>query len=189
MIKKEKKKIKIGLREQIEIVVDSMIPFVAILLAIIIIASIFTDIDKEFYPWITILDSMIIAFFIIDLVFKFLRVKNLIRFVKLYWLDIIAVFPFYLIFRIYLVATEFIKAGEEAQKILHEAIVFQEMKIVREARFIREASLSLREARPFARIFLFLQRTIRVLRLRWHTAHLGLLHTHKRHKTEKLLEI
>ena len=86
---------------KIEHFVDRSIPFIVILLAIIIVLEFFVD-AHSFEPWLIYADWVIIAFFIADLVFKWRHVRNLTKFIRLYWLDIIAVFPFYLIIRTYL---------------------------------------------------------------------------------------
>ncbi|MEM4282120.1 MAG: ion transporter [Candidatus Woesearchaeota archaeon] len=171
-----------GKIERLERFVDRMIPLMIIILAVLIIAGFVTDIE-HYQPWVGIADWVIIGFFVADLLLKWRHVRKFRTFVKLYWIDILAVFPFFLIFRAYLFVNEFIKAGEEAQKILHESILLRETKLLREAQFIKEAELSLREARPFIRLLRLAQRGIRLIALRLHAAHLGLLKAHKKQRS------
>ena len=82
---------------KLEHIIDKSIPyFVLILFFIIIIRSFFKDFEAKHHLWIQIADITIIAVFTIDLIFKFVRVRKIKKFVRTYWLDIIAIFPFYL---------------------------------------------------------------------------------------------
>jgi hypothetical protein len=129
---------------------DRSIPVLLIVLAVMLVT------DNPFWtlydlhhlePWITWLDFLIVAFFVIDLTFKWFHVRKVVKFVKLYWLDLLAVMPFYLGFRVYAKLSSLVLVGEqiaEAQKVAHEAV------LLREARLLREAEL-LREARPLTR--------------------------------------
>ena len=49
---------------------------------------------------VDIVDWIIIGIFAIDLIFKYMRSKNFPRFIRASWIDIIAIFPFFLIFRL-----------------------------------------------------------------------------------------
>jgi len=148
------------LLEHIEKWIDRLMPFMLILLAILIGLE-FTEFGHKHHDLILTIDYFIIAFFIIDLSFKWAHTRNVVKFVKLYWIDIIAVFPFYLVFRLYAIATEAILVGEQAQKLLHEAV------LIRETRLLREAEYAAKFAKEgmFVRIF---ARGLRVLRARWY---------------------
>jgi len=92
---------------------DKAVPYLAILLALIIIAELTIKEIEHYEPYITALDYFIVSFFILDLIFKWLKIRKIKKFIKLYWLDLLAVFPFYLIIRVYLRITTLIRAGEE----------------------------------------------------------------------------
>src|SRR3972149_927457 len=111
--------------EIIEHVVDRLIPVMVVLLGLMLIGE-FTVGLEHYEPYVTYADYMIVTFFVLDLYFKWQRTRNVLKFLKLYWIDLIAVFPFYLIFRLYLAATEVAKVGEEAQKVAHEAALLRE---------------------------------------------------------------
>lgn len=146
--------------EHIEKWIDRLMPLMLIVLAILIALE-FTEFGHKHKDLIHTIDYFIIAFFIIDLVFKWNHTRNVFKFVKLYWIDIVAVFPFYLVFRLYAAATEIIIAGVQTQKLLHEAVLVRETKLLREAEY---ATKFAKEGR-FVRIF---ARGLRILRARWY---------------------
>ncbi|VVB81797.1 Uncharacterised protein [uncultured archaeon] len=96
--------------ESIEYFVDRAIPFVLVLLAFMIVAE-FTKIAVDYQQYFVYLDTAIIIFFIADLCFKWYHVHDLLKFIKLYWIDLIAVFPFYAVFRTYFAASELLASG------------------------------------------------------------------------------
>lgn len=161
----------------VEHFVDRVIPFLVVLLGLLIVADVTMDIHR-FEPWVSYADWLIVGFFATDLVFKWRHVRKVTKFLKLYWLDILAVFPFYLLFRAYVVIAELVVAGEkikEAQQIAHEAILLRETKLLKEAevftkegRLAREAELIGKEARTLPRMLRFGQRLIRFV---WGTLH------------------
>lgn len=48
---------------------------------------------------LNVIDSFVVLMFIIDLVIEYKILKDKSKFLKYYWLDIIAVFPFFVMFR------------------------------------------------------------------------------------------
>ena len=126
---------------------------------------------EAFAPFPEIADGFIIGVFVIDLIFKYMHVNNLLKWFKMYWIEIIAVFPFYLILRVWIGAQAFFLTAEElaqAQKLAHEAAILREVevaKFVEEARLARETRL-LREAGPFTRALRTGARFLRFLRVR-----------------------
>jgi hypothetical protein len=113
---------------KIEIWVDRLIPYMLVVLAgIIIIEIFFHDIAEHHHTIILIGDSIVISVFVLDLIFKYIRIRNIPRFLKKSWLDIIAVFPFFLFFRAaeFFIGAVSIGIGETAstvQTILHEGL-------------------------------------------------------------------
>jgi len=149
--------------ETIEKFVDRSIPFMGALLTFIIILE-FTKYAEQYHDIILAADYLIIIFFVTDLIFKWYHTRKVSKFIKLYWIDIIAVFPFYLIFRMYIVTREIITVGEQAQKFLHEAVLAREIKLFREVGTLPKIARQGRIIRLFAR-------SLRILRARWYIVH------------------
>jgi len=114
---------------KIEKVVDHIIPYMLLLLLVIIILEIFF---KEFvehhhlHPYILVADYIVIAVFVADLIFKWIRIRNVPKFLKRCWLDILAVFPFFLFFRAFEamagVGAGLTETSSAIQKVLHEGV-------------------------------------------------------------------
>ncbi len=160
--------------EKIEYFVDRAIPYVLVLLTLMIIVE-FTHFAPEYEHYIHYLDYLVISFFVVDLCFKWYHTHNAYKFVRLYWIDIIAVFPFYAVFRFYFAVSELFAAGESVQKILHETVLLREAKLLREAQFLRETEYAAKFAKE-ARIVRIIARGLRILRARWYITH---WHMHK----------
>ena len=108
---------------KIEVWVDKAIPPCLIVLLVVIILELgFDDMVEHYHlhPYILVADYIVIGIFVLDLVFKYMRTRHIPKFVRKYWLDILAVFPFFLIFR----AFEFAIGswGHTAQTVLHEGL-------------------------------------------------------------------
>ena len=137
--------------ESLEKFVDKTIPYLLILLlGIIVIEIFFHDIAVEYHVYIEVLDYVIIGFFVVDLGFKFNRVKKVPKFFKKYWLEVIAVFPFFLVFRVLESFAGVYFAVQDLvlpQKILHEGveverIVARESRLARVSKFFRPVARS-----------------------------------------------
>ncbi len=109
-----------------ELFVDRVIPlFVLLLLAIIVIELFFPGIGEHYHIWITCADTIIVIFFVIDLLFKYLRIRKIPEFLKTCWLDIIAIFPFFLLFRLIeraVIIAEVSGSFKQFQMLFHEGI-------------------------------------------------------------------
>jgi hypothetical protein len=129
-----------------EIIIDRLVPFAVIgLLGIIIIDFFFQDFKASYELYINIIDYIIVIIFVLDLLFKYLRIKNIKNFLKTCWLDIIAIFPFFLLFRVFeslLLITELPKEITSFQLVFHEGIAFSKetAKIVKEAEEVGKIS-------------------------------------------------
>ena len=76
---------------KIELIVDKLIPYSLIILLFIIIGEIFFHEEIEPYGvFVNIVDNTIIAIFVLDLIFKYVRMSNFPNFLRKYWLEIIA---------------------------------------------------------------------------------------------------
>ena len=160
---------------------NRIIPYLLILLALVLLLDnpLWAVIPlHEYEPWISIFDWIIVFFFAVDLTFKWFHVKAFKPFVKLYWIDILAVFPFYLVFRVYREAATFFRVGEEAtevtQRAAHELLLLRESEVFKEGRLTKEVEL-LREERLFARGIRLVQRLLRVLKARVYVTHHALM--------------
>ena len=158
---------------RIEVVIDKIIPYLVLILLTLIIGE-FTHykLIEDNKDIVLIADYIIVGVFIIDLSFKYYRIKDYKKFIKKYWLDIIAVFPFFLIFRlveelviVFRVSSEL----GESQKFLHTLIEItrvsreagEEQRVLRE---IQEAS-KLERTTVLARIIRIGERIPRILKV------------------------
>ena len=146
--------------KKLEHLTDRIIPYLLVVLAgVLIIEFFFKDIAFAYHNFITTADLIIILFFSVDLAFKFNRVRKIKLFLKKYWLDIIAVFPFFLFFR--LVEEVFVLFRispelAEGQKFFH--IGLETEKLAKEEKALRELAelqkeTELTRTRLFARFF------------------------------------
>jgi len=155
------------------VIVDKAIPYLVLVLLILIIGE-FTHykLIEENENLVLGIDYFIVLIFIIDLSFKYYRVKEYKTFIKKYWLDIIAVFPFFLLFRLVEEIIIFFRISSElaeTQKILHTGVeisrisreISEEQRVLRE---IQEATRLERTAR-LARIIRSVERLPRILRM------------------------
>jgi hypothetical protein len=79
---------------KIEVWVDRLIPYSLFALLLIIgIEFYYHETAEKYHTIIGIADSIIVATFIVDLIFKYKRVHNIPLFFRKYWLEIIAVMP------------------------------------------------------------------------------------------------
>ena len=125
---------------RIEVTADKIIPYLVVLLLFLIFGEFFyKEFLESYYLYVVIIDYFIISVFVIDLCFKFYRVRKFNIFLKKYWLDIIAVFPFFLLFRVIEEIAAVLRiSGEisEGQKVVHTGIEIE--RIAKEERIIRE---------------------------------------------------
>lgn len=148
---------------KIEVIVDKAItPCLLVLLVVIVLELGFHDFVEHYHlgHYIEIADYIVIGVFVVDLIFKFNRVRKIPLFLRKYWLDIIAVFPFFLIFRAFeLAAGAFSAAVSEgaqtAQAIVHEGLEIEKegAKLLREGeKLAKEGSRIGRWAERFSKL-------------------------------------
>lgn len=170
---------------------DDIIPFFVIALAIVLILEnpLWTIVHLENYePWPTVFDALVLFFFIVDLMFKWVKTRNVRKFFKLYWLDIIAVFPIYLGFRAYAQLAGFFRVGEQltetGQKLAHEAVLLREAGMLQKSEELaKEARLAETLGRG-ERISQPLMRMLRALKGRFYTSHRAIQSIHDEHARE-----
>ena len=122
--------------------VDWLITPAVIILTVLIFGELLFGFD-QYEPWVTIADLTVVGIFVLDLIFKWRRVHNVKKFVKLYWPEILAVFPFYLIFRVLNITAGFLTPAGE--RTLHETSLLRQstqLKVI-----IREEELISRGVR------------------------------------------
>ena len=137
--------------KKIELFVDKAIPYLLILLVgIVVIDIFFQEISQKYSTSILIIDSIVITFFAADLIFKYRRVRDIPRFLKLYWIDILAVLPFFLVLRLFeevlLISENSISA---LRNIFHAGLILEEEVAVggEAARVLRTSELIAKEGR------------------------------------------
>lgn len=147
---------------KIEVVVDKLIPSCLVILLVIIIIELGFEGLVEHYSLhtpIMIADGFVVGVFVADLIFKYIRTRKIKEFAKKYWLDILAVFPFFLVFRVFEAAAGAFSAAtmegtQTAQKILHEGLEVEKegVKIIKEAERFAKQSNSIANAGALARL-------------------------------------
>lgn len=159
---------------KIEVIVDKAItPCLFILLAVIIIELGFAGMVEHYglETYIHIADYIVVTFFVADLIFKYMKTRHLPEFFRKYWLDILAVFPFFLLFRFYEVtigafSPALTESTETAQKLLHEGVEVEKegSKIIREAEKIAKEAERLGKAERSTRFARFIRPLFRMPR-------------------------
>ncbi len=129
--------------KEVELVVDISIPYLLILLTFLIIIEFsLTGAAEKYSLFFNFSHGFIIFIFVLDLVFKYQRTRTLQQFFTHYWLDILAVFPFYLVFRLFEQLTllfRFSELAQESQKILHEGLEVERV-VAKEAQEVEKGS-------------------------------------------------
>ena len=121
--------------KKLELFVDKFIPYLLVLLIFVIVLELFFhDIAETYRYHINLLDGFIVLVFLLDLYFKYQQTKNVPKFVRKYWLEILAVFPFYLIFRFIETTLGFLEVSgilKQGQNILHSSLeVGKEVEVI-----------------------------------------------------------
>jgi len=102
---------------KVELFFDKLIaPALILLLFYVIVDVFFTEFKYRHEPYFLFLDLTIISVFVGDLSFKFKRAANWKGFLKDEWLEILAIVPFFWIFRF---IESVVRVGELAQEIIH----------------------------------------------------------------------
>ncbi|MBI2148665.1 hypothetical protein HYU23_03215 [Candidatus Woesearchaeota archaeon] len=153
---------------KIEVFVDKIIPLLlVILLAIIIGEFAFHEFMVKHHIAVEIIDGFIIFIFVLDLVFKYIRIKNFPKFLRASWIEIIAIFPFFLVFRFLEGIIGFFGVGEtvtSTQKVVHVGIEV-EKQIVGAVRESEVVAKEVARSERFARFLRPVARSIRFSKL------------------------
>ncbi len=140
----------------------AIVPCLVALMVVIILEIFYQDIAHHYHLEIIITDAIIVTIFLADLVFKYLRLRNVPLFLKRYWLDILAVFPFYLFFRlieVFLILVPISESFQSFQMMLHEGLEIEKegSKIVKEASRSSRYARMVKIIRPVLRLPRFLK--------------------------------
>lgn len=108
--------------EYLEETVDKLVvPSLIAVAAIVIVELFFKEIAYSLHTPIVILDNIVISIFVIDVGFKLYRATNWEGFLREHWLEIIAIVPFFLAFRLLEGIFIAINTVEKGQHIAHLA--------------------------------------------------------------------
>lgn len=170
--------------EKLEYAVDFLIPYSLILLLFIIVCEFFfTHFFEKYYIFFTVADFFILGLFTLDVIFKYRRAKSIPSFLKNSWIDILAIFPFFLIFRVFETVgliRGIVETGQETQKFFHAglelekeikgaAAISREVKLAsqleKEARVIKEVELIAQEGARSEKLARFVRPILRSPRL------------------------
>ena len=130
-----------GFLESFQFIVDRVVPFSLVLLfTSVLLQFLYPDTLEQYYDFFNFLDWSIITLLILDLLFKFKKTSNTKKFIKKYWLEILATVPFFLILRTFeglAISVAFLT--REAVKIPVESALFLRFlrPMARFPRFIR----------------------------------------------------
>ena len=169
-----------------------LIPYLVLLLTVFFVLDnpFWTIVDLISYETgLTVFDGIIVFFFSLDLAFKWKHIHNLQKFVKLYWIDILATFPVYLMIRTYSEIVSIFRVGEEvsrtAETLGHEAVMLRDSELLKEGKLMKEAALVKETA--FLRSMRFVQQSFRILKGRLFFTHKMLHHVSKHQLSEQTL--
>lgn len=156
----------------IERIVDKLIPLLLIILLLIIVLEFaYHEKAQKYYLHIEIIDYFIIFVFLIDLAFKYNRIKNMKIFLKESWIEIIAVFPFFLVFRLFEGLLGLLGISEttaQAQKIAHVGVEIEKEigSRLKEGARIAEETAKISRAERLSRFIRPIARSIRFFKLK-----------------------
>lgn len=164
--------------------VDFLIPVCLVLLIVVLVIEFFFPVIAEHYKLgLGIADGFIVFVFFFDVVFKYQRASSIPNFLKESWLDIIAIFPFFLFFRVFegigllKAAGEAAELGASGQKVLHTGVeVTKELgalelgvkeigTIEKESKIAKEVEVILKEGARSERLTRFAKPILRTPRL------------------------
>lgn len=147
-----------SLLHKIEHAIDISIPYFLVILLIITSIDIFyAEMAHEYAYEMEIIDTAIISVFVADLAFKYKRARNFPEFVKFNWIDILAVMPFYMMFRFldeFILTSEIVKDGQQTIHIADgiEKEAASAAKDAKGAKIVTRSEKMLREVRILSRV-------------------------------------
>jgi len=150
----------IGFFEKAEKLVDKLIlPSLVAVFVIVIVGLFFQDFYSQYKYTINFLDNIVISIFVMDLGFKVYRAKEWDNFLREHWIEILAVTPAFMFYRLIegiFIAIEYVEKSQHIAHLLEGlrsgrfAALFRSSEVARSerlARFIRPLSKSPRLAK------------------------------------------
>ena len=131
---------------KVEKLADALIGPLLILLLLILIGELFlADRLVHYAFYVDVFDFFMILVFAVDLVFKFNRTRKIPKFLRMYWMQILAIIPFFLVFRFteFLGLNEFLYRGQTVLNEIPEAQAFEKGAVT----FVSEAGRAGRTAK------------------------------------------
>lgn len=126
--------------EKVEKITDALIvPALLAILVIVVLELFFPETAHHYHSWVAIADNIVISIFIIDLSFKLWRATNWEGFLRNHWLEVIAIMPFFIVFRIVegiFIAADLLDIGQ------HTAHLAEGARSGRFAQFFRSPELA-----------------------------------------------
>lgn len=111
--------------KKIEKVTDALIvPALLAIFAIVILELFFTDTAHHYHSIIAVADNIVISIFVIDVLFKFHRASTWEGFLRNHWLEVIAIMPFFIVFRLVegiFIAVDIIDLGQHTAHLAEGA--------------------------------------------------------------------
>lgn len=108
--------------DKIHDITDMLVgPALVIILIVILLEIFLPDLAHNYHTAILVADYAAITVFIVDLSFKFKRASEWEGFVKKYWLEIIAIMPGFIVFRVLDTFFVITRSAELSQDAIHLA--------------------------------------------------------------------
>lgn len=96
-------------------------PALVVILFVILLEVFLPDLAHDYHKWILIADYAAISIFVVDLGFKLQRASQWQNFLKEYWLEIIAIMPGFIVFRVLDSVFVITRSAELGQDAIHLA--------------------------------------------------------------------
>lgn len=140
--------------EKFEGLIDKLIlPSLIVVFFIVVTGLFFRDFYSKYKSTIAILDNLVIGIFVIDLGFKVYRAKEWENFLKEHWLEILAVMPAFVFYRLIegiLISIEYVEKSQHIGHLLEGLRSGRFTAFLREGRLTRSERLA-KFIRPISR--------------------------------------
>ena len=108
--------------DRIHDITDKLVgPALVVILFVILFEIFLPDVAHQYHSIILVADYAAITIFVVDLTFKFKRASEWESFLKDYWLEIIAIMPGFIVFRILDTFFVITRSAELSQDAIHLA--------------------------------------------------------------------
>lgn len=141
VVKRPVRKRSRGFWNSIESLVDRVVPFsLVVLFASVLSQFLYPEVLSPYETYLSFIDWSIIFLLVVDLVFKFRKATSTRKFLRRYWLEIVAVLPFVVIIRTFqgvALSVEFLTKGALMIPVGSQAFLRFLRPMARFPRFIR----------------------------------------------------